>query len=337
MFILYIILLIKIYFVYNFANIDFIIIIKSLSLILPLFLAIAFFTVLERKILASMQRRRGPNVIGFFGSLQAIADALKLLSKETIIPSSVNLYMFIIAPMITLVLSLLSWSVIPFISYISILDVSISLLLVFAFSSLSAYSIIMAGWASNSKYAFLGGLRAAAQIISYEISFGLILIPVLLFSSSLNLTIIVLSQQAIFNVIPLFGSGVLFFISILAETNRIPFDLPEAESELVSGYHVEYASIGFTLFFLAEYSNILLMASLFVILFLGGWLPIISLFGSSWIWFALKLAIVLFIFIWVRATLPRYRYDQLMKLSWLYLFPLSFGFLCLSGLLSIIL
>jgi NADH-quinone oxidoreductase subunit H len=299
-----------------------------------LLFAIAFFTVLERKILASMQRRRGPNYVGLFGSLQAIADAVKLLSKETIIPSNVNKYLFIFVPLITFVLSFLMWAVIPFFENLALLELNLSLLFIFALSSLNAYSIIMAGWVSNSKYAFLGSLRAAAQVISYEISLGLILLPIVIFSNSLNLTQIVLSQEDIFNIFPLFFSSILFFISILAETSRVPFDLSEAESELVSGYHVEYSSIGFTLFFLAEYSNILLMSCLFVNLYLGGWLPILDLFYlPNWFWFSIKLLVVLYIFVWIRATLPRYRYDQLMRLGWLIIFPLSL----LLGLVSVFL
>ncbi len=222
---------------------------------------------------------------------------------------------------------------------IVILDSSLSILLIFAFPSLNAYFIIIAGWASNSKYAFLGSLRAAAQIISYEISLGLIIMPIFLFAGSLNLTVIVLNQESIFNIIPLFYSALLFFIIILAETNRVPFDLPEAESELVSGYHVEYSSIGFTLFFPAEYSNILLMSSLFVLLFMGGWLPLpfFKFISAGWFWFGIKLLFILFIFVWIRATLPRYRYDQLMKLGWLYLFPLSLTFLCVSIFSSVVL
>jgi NADH-quinone oxidoreductase subunit H len=237
---------------------------------------------MERKILASMQRRRGPNVVGIFGLLQAIADALKLLSKESIIPSTSNTFIFIGAPIFTFFISYVSWIVIPFDLNIVIADINLGILFIFAMSSLGVYGIIMAGWSSNSKYAFLGGLRSAAQLISYEISMGLVIMPVLLLSQSTNLTDIVLSQSTIFYIIPLFPSFILFFISILAETNRIPFDLPEAESELVSGYNVEYSAIGFTFFFLAEYSNIMLMSSLVTILFLGGWLPFInsSLLGS---------------------------------------------------------
>jgi NADH-quinone oxidoreductase subunit H len=292
-----------------------------------LILSIAFFTVFERKVLASMQRRRGPNMVGIFGLLQAIADAAKLLSKETIIPISSNIIIFIIAPIITYIISFMTWCVIPFDNHIVISDINLGILFVFAMSSLGVYGIIMSGWASNSKYAFLGSLRSAAQLISYEISMGLVIMPVLTLAGSTNLSAIILAQTDIFYIIPLFPSFILFFISILAETNRVPFDLPEAESELVSGYNVEYSSIGFTFFFLAEYSNILLMSALTVILFLGGWLPIISCWIfyilPGWFWFVLKLIIIGFIFIWIRGTLPRYRFDQLMSLGWKVILPLS--------------
>jgi NADH-quinone oxidoreductase subunit H len=309
--------------------------IKFLPIILPILLSVAFFTVMERKILASMQRRRGPNVVGIFGLLQAIADALKLLSKESIIPSTSNTFIFIGAPIFTFFISYVSWIVIPFDFNIVIADINLGILFIFAMSSLGVYGIIMAGWSSNSKYAFLGGLRSAAQLISYEISMGLVIMPVLLLSQSTNLTDIVLSQSTIFYIIPLFPSFILFFISILAETNRIPFDLPEAESELVSGYNVEYSAIGFTFFFLAEYSNIMLMSSLVTILFLGGWLPFINFFslGSlipGWVWFSSKMLIVMFAFVWIRATLPRYRYDQLMFLGWKIILPLSLSFVFFS-------
>lgn len=300
---------------------------KFLPIILPVILSIAFFTVFERKVLAAMQRRRGPNMVGIFGLLQAIADAAKLLSKETIIPLSSNTIIFIVAPIITYIISFLTWCIIPFDNYIVISDINLGILFLFAMSSLGVYGIIMSGWSSNSKYAFLGSLRSAAQLISYEVSMGLTIMPVLTLAGSTNLSAIILSQVDIYFIIPLFPSFILFFISILAETNRVPFDLPEAESELVSGYNVEYSSIGFTFFFLAEYSNIILMSSLTVILFLGGWLPIFGFgwitFIPGWFWFSLKLVFVGFIFIWIRGTLPRYRYDQLMHLGWKVILPLS--------------
>ncbi len=305
---------------------------KVLPIILPVLLSVAFFTVMERKVLASMQRRRGPNVVGLFGSLQAIADALKLLSKETLVPSTSNFLIFIASPIFTFVISLLGWSLIPFDNGVVISDINLGILFLLGFSSLSVYGIILSGWASNSKYAFLGSLRSSAQLISYEVSMGLIIIPVLMFSQTANLTGIVLSQSSIFFIWVLFPSFLLFFISALAETNRVPFDLPEAESELVSGYNVEYSSIGFTFFFLAEYSNIILMSSLIVCLFLGGWLPFFDFLSiiPGFFYFGIKLLFVMFLFVWIRATLPRYRYDQLMFLGWKVILPLSLGLLLFS-------
>jgi len=319
----------KILFLYILINILDISLLKNLPIILPILLAVAFFTVFERKILAAMQRRRGPNVVGIYGLLQAIADAVKLLSKETLIPGSSNLYIFIFSPIFTFLISMLCWSLIPFDYGIVVSDINLGILFLFAFSSLGVYGIIMSGWASNSKYSFLGSLRSSAQFISYEISMGLLLIPIILISGSFNITSIVLSQFDIFYFITFFPFFILFLITALAETNRVPFDLPEAESELVSGYNVEYSSIGFTFFFLAEYSNIILMSSIIVILFLGGWLPFfIGLSGSFY--FSIKLLCVMFFFVWIRATLPRYRYDQLMLLGWKVILPLSLAFTLLS-------
>ncbi len=308
-------------------------ILKIISFILPMLLAVAFLTLLERKILASIQRRKGPNVVGFFGFLQPFADALKLLIKETVLPFISNKFLFIIAPLITFILSLMGWSVIPFFNYGVLSDINFGILYLFAISSLGVYGIILAGWSSNSRYAFLGALRSSAQMISYEVSLGLILMTILLYVGSLNLRIIVLYQMDVWFIFPFFPLAILFFISILAETNRPPFDLPEAEAELVSGYNVEYSSVGFALFFIGEYSNVILMSSFFVILFLGGWLPlpffnsilynsIYNNFFMSFI-FSLKILLLLFIFIWVRASFPRYRYDQLMRLGWKVFLPLS--------------
>lgn len=329
-----IVFLIKIFLVYyilTFIGIDFL---KNLPIVLPILLSVAFFTVLERKVLASMQRRRGPNFVGIYGLLQAIADALKLLSKETLVPSNSNFLLFILSPIFTFVISMLCWTLIPFDFNIVISDLNLGLLFLFAFSSLGVYGIIISGWSSNSKYAFLGSLRSSAQFISYEISMGLLLIPIILFSQTLNISEIVLAQSDIFYIIPFFPFFILFVITGLAETNRVPFDSPEAESELVSGYNVEYSSIGFTFFFLAEYSNIILMSSIIVILFLGGWLPLLNIFFFKNIytsfWFSLKLLLVMFFFVWVRATLPRYRYDQLMMLGWKVILPISLGFCFLS-------
>lgn len=308
-------------------------ILKIISFILPMLLAVAFLTLLERKVLASIQRRKGPNVVGFFGFLQPFADALKLLIKETVLPFISNKFLFIIAPLITFILSLMGWSVIPFFNYGVLSDINFGILYLFAISSLGVYGIILAGWSSNSRYAFLGALRSSAQMISYEVSLGLILMTILLYVGSLNLRAIVLYQIDIWFIFPFFPLAILFFISILAETNRPPFDLPEAEAELVSGYNVEYSSVGFALFFIGEYSNVILMSSFFVILFLGGWLPLPffnniiynSIYNNFFMsfFFSLKILLLLFIFIWVRASFPRYRYDQLMRLGWKVFLPLS--------------
>lgn len=307
---------------------------KFLPIILPLILSIAFFTLFERKVLGAMQRRRGPNVVGIYGLLQAFADGFKLIAKETIIPSSSNYVIFLLSPILTFALSLVGWAIMPFSKNIVIADINLGVIMIFAISSLGVYGVIMSGWASNSKYAFLGALRSSAQMISYEVSMGLLIMPVILLSGTANLSGIVLAQKTMWNVIPLFPSFLLFFVSILAETNRLPFDLPEAESELVSGYNVEYSSMTFAFFFLAEYSSIILMCSLLVILFLGGWMPILNwwvfLLIPGWLWFATKVVFIMFVFIWVRATLPRYRFDQLMGLGWKTILPLSLGFLFLT-------
>jgi len=323
-------ILYKILFFYILINMLSISLLKSLPIILPILLAVAFFTVFERKILAAMQRRRGPNVVGIYGLLQAIADAIKLLSKETLIPGPSNLYIFIFSPIFTFLISMLCWSLIPFDYGIVISDINLGILFLFAFSSLGVYGIIMSGWASNSKYAFLGSLRSSAQFISYEISMGLLIVPIVLISESFNISSIVLSQSSIYYFIPFFPFFILFLITALAETNRVPFDLPEAESELVSGYNVEYSSIGFTFFFLAEYSNIILMSSIIVILFLGGWLPFLFYGLAGSFYYSIKLLFIMFFFVWVRATLPRYRYDQLMFIGWKIILPLSLAFTLLS-------
>lgn len=307
---------------------------RFLPIIVPIILSIAFFTLFERKVLAAMQRRRGPNVTGIFGLLQAFADGFKLIGKETIIPSSSNYIIFLIAPMLTFTFSIFSWIVVPFGFNTVIVDINVGLLFLFAVSSLNIYGIVMSGWASNSKYAFLGAFRSSAQLISYEVSLGIIIMPVILFSGTANLSGIVLAQEDLFFVVPLWPSTILFFISMLAETNRLPFDLPEAESELVSGFNVEYSSLTFALFFLAEYSNMILMCSLMVILFFGGWLPIINIAPftllPNWFWFSIKVVFFMFLFIWVRSSLPRYRYDQLMTLGWKVILPLSFALLLYS-------
>jgi NADH-quinone oxidoreductase subunit H len=304
---------------------------KILSTTVPLLLAVAFFTVAERKIMGAIQRRRGPNVIGFVGLLQAIADGLKLLVKETILPSNSNLGIFLLAPVLSFLLSVIGWGVIPFSHTVVLADINLGILYIFAISSLNVYGLILAGWASNSKYAFLGALRSTAQMISYEISIGFIVLSIAVSVGSLNLSKIVLAQKEVWLLVPLFPLFVMFYISMLAETNRHPFDLPEAEAELVSGYNVEYSAMTFALFFLGEYSNMLLMCALSSILFFGGWLPPFDIFplnvfpGSFW--FSLKVALGAVFFILTRAALPRYRYDQLMHLGWKCFLPLAIGYL----------
>ena len=282
-----------------------------------------------------MQLRRGPNVVGPLGLLQPLADGLKLLLKEIIIPTGSNKIVFLLAPIITFVLSLIGWAVIPFDHGVVLSNINVGILYLFAVSSLGVYGIIMAGWASNSMYAFLGAMRSAAQMISYEVSIGFIIISILLCVGSLNLTDIVLAQKKVWFFIPHFPMMIIFFISTLAETNRAPFDLPEAEAELVSGYHVEYSSMPFALFFLAEYANIVLMSAMTVILFFGGWLPPfdISFFNiiPGYIWFFLKVSFIIFLFFWVRATFPRFRYDQLMRLGWKIFLPFSLLWLILTS------
>jgi NADH-quinone oxidoreductase subunit H len=302
---------------------------KIIVITIPLILSVAYLTLAERRIIGLMQLRRGPNVVGIFGLLQPIADAVKLLFKEVIIPTNSNKFLFILAPAITFILSLIGWAVIPFSDNGGLADINVGILYLLAISSLGVYGIIIAGWASNSKYAFFGAIRSAAQMISYEVSIGLVIVCVLLATGSLNLKEIVLAQQNMewYIKLLLFPMMIVFFISILAETNRLPFDLPEAEAELVAGYNVEYSSITFALFFLGEYANMILTSATTVILFWSGWLPIIDLpiFYNipSFIWLMLKITILLFCFIWIRASFPRYRYDQLMRLGWKIFLPLT--------------
>ncbi len=312
-----------------------IIIMQCLAIIAPLLLAVAYLVYAERKVMGAMQLRQGPMTVGPFGLLQSVADGLKLLTKETIIPAGANRVVFLLAPMITFLLALVAWAVIPFGEGLMVADINVGILYLFAISSLGVYGIIMAGWASNSKYAFLGALRSAAQMVSYEVSIGFVIITVLLCVGSLRLTDIVLAQQGLWFAIPLFPMFVIFFISALAETNRAPFDLPEGESELVGGYNVEYSAMPFALFFLGEYANMILMSAMTTILFLGGWLPPFNVAPFTWIpgpvWFIAKIMLCLFVFIWVRATVPRFRYDQLMRLGWKVFLPFSLFWVVLTA------
>lgn len=300
---------------------------QILLLVVPLILAMAYLTYAERKVLAAMQMRQGPMMVGPFGLLQPLADGIKLLGKETIIPSGANRWVFVMAPMLTFALALVAWAVIPVNDGWVIADINVGILYLFAISSLGVYGILMAGWASNSRYAFLGGLRSAAQMVSYEVSIGLVLVCVLLTTGSLNLSDIVTTERAWWVDLLLFPMFIVFVISALAETNRAPFDLPEGESELVGGYNVEYSSMTFALFFLGEYMNMILMSGMTTVLFMGGWLPPFGIEALAvipgFIWFIAKVCFVLFIFLWARATLPRYRYDQLMRLGWKIFLPLT--------------
>jgi NADH-quinone oxidoreductase subunit H len=317
--------------------------IEALALLVPLLIGVAYLTYAERKVLAAMQLRKGPNVVGAFGLLQPFADALKMLMKETIIPSGSNRLLFLMAPMLTFALAMVAWAVIPLSDGWAIADINVGILYLFAISSLGVYGIIIAGWASNSKYAFLGALRSAAQMVSYEVSMGFVMVSVLLCVGSLNLTDIVHAQAGSSVLpgflhwywLPLFPMFIVFFISTLAETNRSPFDLPEGESEIVAGFFVEYSAMSFALFFLGEYANMILMSAMTTILFLGGWLAPFDVAPFTWIpgviWFILKICVVLFFFLWVRATFPRYRYDQLMRLGWKVFLPLSLLWLVITA------
>ena len=312
---------------FEYLNIIFLETYKVLFLLLPVLTAVALMVWLDRRVWAFVQKRRGPNVVGPFGLFQSLADALKYLFKEIIIPASSNKIIFILAPIVTMTLALVAWAVIPFNESLVIADINVGILYLFAVSSLGVYGIIMGGWASNSKYPFLGSIRSAAQMVSYEVSIGVIIINVLLCVGSLNLTDIVLAQENLWFIIPLFPMFVIFFISALAETNRPPFDLPEAEAELVAGYQTEYSGMMYAMFWLGEYANILLMCSLGSILFLGGWLPPIEAFPFNFIpdfmWLILKILFLFILFSLVKAIVPRYRYDQLMKLGWKIFLPMS--------------
>lgn len=305
-------------------------ILKILSIVIPLLISVAYFTIAERKIMGAIQRRKGPNVVGFMGLLQPLADGLKLFTKETTLPTNANINIFLFAPALTFVLSLLGWSIVPFSEGIVLCNLNLGLLYLLAVSSLNVYGILFAGWSSNSKYAYLGALRSAAQMISYEISIGFTVLNVVTCAGSFNLNTIVIAQQKIWFIVPLFPVFMVFYISMLAETNRHPFDLPEAEAELVSGYNVEYSAMIFALFFLGEYANMLLMSTFSAILFLGGWLPVfdnllLNLMPTTF-WLSLKIVIAVTFFVVTRATLPRYRYDQLMYLGWKCFLPLTLSY-----------
>ena len=298
--------------------------------------AVAYYTYFERKVMGAMQRRQGPMVVGPFGLLQPIADGIKLLSKETIIPAQANGPVFLIAPMITFTLAIVAWAVIPVNAKLVLADINVGILYLFAISSMGVYGVIMAGWASNSKYAFLGGLRSASQMVSYEVSMGLVIVCVLLCVGSLNLTDIVTVERPFWVTMMLFPMFIVFLVSILAETNRAPFDLPEGESEITGGFMVEYSAMTFALFFLGEYANMILMSAMTVILFMGGWLPPFGIEALAIvpgvIWFILKTLLIMFFFVWTRATFPRYRYDQLMRLGWKVFLPFTlFWVVVVSG------
>jgi len=300
---------------------------KILGAIVVLLVAVAYLTYFERKILGAMQKRQGPMTVGPFGLLQPIADGMKLFSKETIIPSQANKPVFLLAPVLTFTLALVAWAVIPVSAHMVLANINVGVLYLFAISSLGVYGVIMAGWASNSRYAFLGGLRSASQMVSYEVSMGLVIVCVLLTTGSMNLTEIVEAHRPWWMQILLLPMFIVFLVSILAETNRAPFDLPEGESELSGGFMVEYSAMTFALFFLGEYANMILMSGMATILFLGGWLPPFGIAPLAvvpgGVWFAVKVSAVLFFFVWARATFPRYRYDQLMRLGWKIFLPLT--------------
>ena len=319
----------------EYASILFSEVLKILMLLVPVLVSVAMIVWLDRRVWAFVQKRRGPNVVGPFGLLQSLADALKYIFKEIIIPATSNKVIFILAPIITMTLALISWAVIPFSEDFVLADINVGILYLFAVSSLGVYGIIMGGWASNSKYPFLGAIRSAAQMVSYEVSIGIIIINVLLCVGSLNLSDIVKAQENIWYIIPLFPMFVIFFISALAETNRPPFDLPEAEAELVAGYQTEYSGMMYAMFWLGEYANILLMCALGSILFLGGWLSPIDIFPfnviPSPIWLIIKILLLFILFALVKAIVPRYRYDQLMRLGWKVFLPFSLTWVVLTA------
>ena len=311
------------------------IVLEILAIVVPLLVAMAYVTYAERKVIAGMQLRQGPMTVGPYGLLQPIADGVKLFLKETVVPAGANKVVFLLAPMVSFILALVGWAVIPFGPGMVLANINVGILYLFAISSLGVYGLIMAGWASNSRYAFLGALRSSAQMVSYEISIGIIILTVLVTAGSLNLSDIVWAQRHVWYVLPHFPMFMIFVASILAETNRHPFDLPEDEASLVTGFNVEYSSMAFALFFLGEYMNMILMSALTSVLFLGGWLAPFNLWPLTLIpgpiWLILKIALILFIYFWARATLPRYRYDQLMRLGWKVFLPLSLAWLVLTA------
>ncbi|MBU6397609.1 MAG: NADH-quinone oxidoreductase subunit NuoH [Rhodospirillales bacterium] len=302
-------------------------VLKTLALVVPLLIGVAYLTYFERKVMGAIQLRKGPNVVGPFGLMQPFADALKMLTKETIIPTGADKVLFVLAPMITFGLAIIAWAVIPVNNGWGIANINVGILYLFAVSSLGVYGVIVAGWASNSKYAFLGALRSAAQMVSYEVSMGFVIVTVLILAGSLNLNAIVLAQKHLWFAVPLFPLFIIFFISGLAETNRAPFDLAEGESEIVAGFFVEYSAMSFALFFLGEYANMIMISGMTTVLFLGGWLSPLPFLPGGVLWFLIKVFICLFVFVWVRATLPRYRYDQLMALGWKVFLPISLVYL----------
>ncbi|MEO5377791.1 MAG: NADH-quinone oxidoreductase subunit NuoH [Magnetococcus sp. DMHC-6] len=308
-------------------------VIKITVLLLPVMFCVTYLTLAERKVIGWMQVRIGPNRVGFFGVLQPLADAVKLFLKETLIPTRADKVLFFLAPILTFVPALIAWAIIPFNAELVLADINVGVLYMLAISSLGVYGIIIAGWASNNRYAFLGAIRSAAQMVSYEVSMGFTLVPVVMLSGSLNMGDIVDSQQNMWNVIPLLPLFVIYFVSVVAETNRAPFDLPEADPELVAGFNVEYSAMTFGMFFMGEYANMIFVSAVGSIMFLGGWLPPIPLLGfiPGIIWFALKVCILLFVFLWLRATFPRYRYDQLMRLGWKVFLPISLFWILLTG------
>ncbi|MEO5341192.1 MAG: NADH-quinone oxidoreductase subunit NuoH [Magnetococcus sp. MYC-9] len=308
--------------------------IKIVLLVTPVMIAVSYYTLAERKVIGAMQVRLGPNRAGFFGVLQPFADAIKLFCKETLIPQGAKRAVFFLAPALTLVPALLMWAVVPFSPELILADVNVGILYVLAISSLGVYGVLMSGWSSNSRYAFLGSMRSAGQMISYEVSMGFTLIPVIMLSGSLSLKDVVESQRYMWNIVPLLPMFVIYFISVVAETNRSPFDLPEAEAELVAGYFTDYSAMSFGLFFLGEYANMILVSFLGSLMFLGGWLPPVAMlsFIPGMVWLLLKAGFLMFVFLWIRATFPRYRYDQLMRLGWKVFLPFTLFWIFLTGL-----